>query len=90
MIPPSHVTCAVKVLTFLTMPVDSTSAHPQKQAELQRRVKEAFLAVDAVAVVVALLADPLARHPRMSEKVGAGRVPYHVWLTLSRKQANNI
>ena len=66
----------------MTMPVDATSADPQKQAELQRRVKEAFLAVDAVAVVVELLADPLARHPRMSEKASAGRAKSYVPTTI--------
>ncbi len=32
-------------------------------------VKEAALAQDALKVIVDLVADPLARHPRMSEKV---------------------
>lgn len=31
-------------------------------------VKEAFLAQDALAVVTALVAEPLARHPRMSQQ----------------------
>lgn len=32
-------------------------------------VKEAALAQDALKVIVDLVAEPLARHPRMSEKV---------------------
>ena len=31
-------------------------------------VKEAFLAQDALAVVTALVAEPLARHPRMTQQ----------------------
>ena len=34
-------------------------------------VREAFLAQDALAAVVGMLADPLARHPRMDERDAA-------------------
>jgi hypothetical protein len=34
-------------------------------------VKEAALAQDALKVIVDLVAEPLARHPRMSDKVNA-------------------
>lgn len=33
-------------------------------------VKEAFMEKDAVAVIVGLVAEPLSRHPRMSEADG--------------------
>ncbi|GAB4821374.1 hypothetical protein N2152v2_008420 [Parachlorella kessleri] len=57
---------ALKVATFLTMPSQlETSANLAQQAEHIQRVREAFLAQDALAVVVGLLAEPLSRHPRM-------------------------
>lgn len=40
----------------------------QAQVEQMQTVKEAFLAEDALAVVTALVADPLARHPRMTQQ----------------------
>ena len=47
-----------------------TSANLAQQAEHIQRVREAFLAQDALAVVVGLLAEPLSRHPRMRPEDG--------------------
>lgn len=38
------------------------------QVESMQAVKEAFLAQDALTVVTALMAEPLARHPRMGQQ----------------------
>ena len=46
---PSY-TPSVKVLTFLTMPVDPTSADVPRQLESQRVIKALFLKQEAVAV----------------------------------------
>ncbi|KAG2492461.1 hypothetical protein HYH03_009402 [Edaphochlamys debaryana] len=63
---------AVKVLTYLTMPVDPSSARPEEQEGLVRDVKEAMLHQDALVAVLGLVAEPLAAHPRMSpEQQGA-------------------
>lgn len=35
-----------------------------------QRVREAFMAKDAMAVIVGLVAEPLGRHPRMTEADG--------------------
>ncbi|KAK9830387.1 hypothetical protein WJX72_011470 [[Myrmecia] bisecta] len=59
---------ALKVVTFMTMPVDALSDNRTLQVEYMQQVKEAFLGQDAMAVVVGLVADPLGRHPRMNEK----------------------
>jgi hypothetical protein len=59
--PPSPCARAVKVLTFLTMPLDKQSANPAQQADLVGRTKEAVAGGEALAVVVSLLADPLAK-----------------------------
>ena len=40
------------------------------QAEYMQLVKEAFMERDAMAVIVGLVAEPLSRHPRMSEADG--------------------
>jgi Timeless protein len=40
------------------------------QVSYQQQTVEAFLAQDALTVIVGLVADPLARHPRMSEEDG--------------------
>ena len=40
------------------------------QAEYMQLVKEAFMEKDAMAVIVGLVAEPLSRHPRMSESDG--------------------
>ena len=40
------------------------------QAEHMQLVKEAFMERDAMAVIVGLVAEPLSRHPRMSEADG--------------------
>lgn len=37
------------------------------QGEYMQLVKEAFMERDAMAVIVGLVAEPLSRHPRMSE-----------------------
>lgn len=58
---------AVKVVTFLTMPIDATTANPPLQAGIMQSIKEAFLNPDAIASIVSLVAAPLGRHPRMSE-----------------------
>ena len=40
------------------------------QAEYMQLVKEAFMEKDAMAVIVGLVAEPLSRHPRMTEADG--------------------
>lgn len=40
------------------------------QADYMQLVKEAFMEKDAMAVIVGLVAEPLSRHPRMSEADG--------------------
>ena len=59
---------ALKVLTFLTMPVDPESDDLHVQCRELARIKDCFLANDAVAVIVGLLSRPLSRYPRLSEK----------------------
>uniref|UniRef100_A0A7S3VNX6 Timeless N-terminal domain-containing protein n=1 Tax=Dunaliella tertiolecta TaxID=3047 RepID=A0A7S3VNX6_DUNTE len=62
---------SLKVLTFLTMPVNTTSARPQEQQQLIDKVKEAFLLhphEGAMTVVADVAAAALSRHPRMSEE----------------------
>eukprot|EP00891_Asterochloris_glomerata_P008793 jgi/Astpho2/8793/Aster-05348 len=61
---------AVKVVTFLTMPIAADSNSAPTQALYMQQVKEAFLAQDAMTVIVGLVAEPLGRHPRMSEADG--------------------
>ncbi|GLI61645.1 hypothetical protein VaNZ11_004068, partial [Volvox africanus] len=63
---------AVKVLTYLTLPVDPSTAQPKVQEGYVRDVKEAMLQQDALVAVLGLVAEPLAAHPRMSlEQQGA-------------------
>ncbi|GIL56078.1 hypothetical protein Vafri_11513, partial [Volvox africanus] len=63
---------AVKVLTYLSMPVDPSTAQPNVQEGYVRDVKEAMLQQDALVAVLGLVAEPLAAHPRMSpEQQGA-------------------
>ncbi|KAI8471860.1 MAG: timeless protein-domain-containing protein [Monoraphidium minutum] len=57
----------LKVLTFLTMPVDGYTEDPALQLQYLRDVKEAALQRDALAAIVGLSAGPLSRHPRMSD-----------------------
>lgn len=40
------------------------------QADYMQLVKEAFMEKDAMAVIVGLVAEPLSRHPRMTEADG--------------------
>ncbi|KAL4422339.1 hypothetical protein ABPG75_008536 [Micractinium tetrahymenae] len=64
---------ALKVATFLTMPSSDplvTTNRAQQEQHMQA-VREAFLAQDALAAVVGMLAEPLARHPRMDERDAA-------------------
>lgn len=49
---------------------------PTRHSALRQRlplqaVREAFLAQDALAAVVGMLAEPLGRHPRMDERDAA-------------------
>ena len=58
----------------LARPALRTRAPPHPQASPSHHVqavREAFLAQDALAAVVGMLAEPLARHPRMDEKDAA-------------------
>ena len=49
----------------------STTVHrAMLQAENMQLVKEAFMEKDAMAVIVGLVAEPLGRHPRMTEADG--------------------
>ncbi|CAG9467441.1 unnamed protein product [Pedinophyceae sp. YPF-701] len=59
---------ALKVLTFLTMPVDMESPQVARQIVALQDIRAAFLDGDALSQVVALLSGPLERHPRMTEK----------------------
>ncbi|KAK9804992.1 hypothetical protein WJX73_009460 [Symbiochloris irregularis] len=59
---------ALKVVTFLTMPIEPDSSNKPFQLAAMQTTKEAFLAQDALAVVTALVAEPLARHPRMTQQ----------------------
>ena len=52
---------AVKVVTFLTMPIAADSDSAPTQALYMQQVKEAFLAQDAMTVIVGLVAEPLGR-----------------------------
>lgn len=47
---------------------EQETANPAKQAAYMQQVCDAFLAQDALAVIVGLLADPLSRHPKMTDK----------------------
>ncbi|GAX82511.1 hypothetical protein CEUSTIGMA_g9938.t1 [Chlamydomonas eustigma] len=62
---------ALKVLTFLTMPVDPTSSDVIGQLGHQRSIKYLFTKSEVVAVIVSLVAEPLAKHPRMSQQDSA-------------------
>eukprot|EP00887_Chlorella_sp_A99_P001979 scaffold18.g1979.t1 len=64
---------ALKVCTFLTMPSSEphlTQLRAKQEAHMQA-VREAFLAQDALAAVVGMLAEPLSRHPRMTDQDAA-------------------
>lgn len=51
------------------MPASGPRAgEPTQEQQHAQQVCEAFLARDALAVIVSLVADPLSRHPRMSER----------------------
>lgn len=51
------------------MPTNQTArALMTQQTLLMQQVCEAFLEENAIAVVVTLLAEPLSRHPRMTDK----------------------
>lgn len=58
---------AVKVVTFLTMPIAADSDSAPTQALYMQQVKEAFLAQDAMTVIVGLVAEPLGRWERQLE-----------------------
>jgi len=60
---------AVKVCTLLTMASSEISRkHVALQTSSMQQVCDAFVAENAIAVVVTLLADPLSRHPSMKDK----------------------
>jgi len=46
---------------------EAATKHATLQAERMQQVCEAFLAQDALAVIVGLLAEPLSRHPKMTD-----------------------
>ena len=52
---------AVKVVTFLTMPIAAGSDSAPTQALYMQQVREAFLGQDAMTVIVGLVAEPLGR-----------------------------
>ena len=68
LLPPLSQFHAVKVATFLTMPVAPDSDRQLAQAEAAAAVAAAFLAPGALPVAVSLLAEPLSRHPSMGEE----------------------
>jgi hypothetical protein len=51
--------CAVKILVFLTMPVDPTSHQVAKQVEYLQHFKVAIVEGDAIAVIMSHLEEPL-------------------------------
>ncbi|CAL5223392.1 g5900 [Coccomyxa viridis] len=53
---------ALKIVTFLTMPVEPGSRDYASQLDVMLDVKDAFLAQDALVVIVSLVAQPLTRH----------------------------
>ena len=67
-------TAAVKVATFLTMPSSEplVTANRAAQEAHMGAVRDAFLArSEALAAVVGMLAEPLAKHPRMDQRDAA-------------------
>ncbi|KAK9864053.1 hypothetical protein WJX84_001846 [Apatococcus fuscideae] len=58
---------ALKVATFLTLPISPDSQHQPQQVASQRAA-DAFVSSEALAVVVGLVVAPLERHPRMTEE----------------------
>lgn len=46
----------------------AATKHVTLQAERMQQVCEAFLAQDALAVIVGMLAEPLSRHPKMTDR----------------------
>jgi len=47
---------------------EPNTERPSQQATHMQQVCEAFLAQDALAVIVGMLAEPLSRHPKMTDK----------------------
>eukprot|EP00884_Botryococcus_braunii_P014003 jgi/Botrbrau1/22603/Bobra.176_1s0033.1 len=58
---------ALKVATFMTMPIEQESKHQIAQVEIMQSIKEAFVGTEALLLVVGLVEEPLQRHPRMTE-----------------------
>lgn len=54
----------------MTYPSQATKLSGQI-SECQRQVCEAFLAQDALVVIIGLIVEPLARHPRMTDRDSA-------------------
>lgn len=59
---------ALKVATWMTMPLEPGSDNPALQLRNMQNVREAVLAGDTLKVIFGLLAAPVAHHPRMSEQ----------------------
>ncbi|KAK9840302.1 hypothetical protein WJX74_007181 [Apatococcus lobatus] len=59
---------ALKVATFLTMPVNPDSQQQASQIGLMQRAADAFVSSEALPVIVGLVVAPLERHPRMTEE----------------------
>ncbi|KAG7667153.1 hypothetical protein NADE_003050 [Nannochloris sp. 'desiccata'] len=60
---------ALKVCVYLTMASsEPNTERSSQQSTHMQQVCEAFLAQDALAVIVGMLAEPLSRHPKMTDK----------------------
>ena len=58
---------ALKIMVFLTMPLDPHSEEINKQAEHLKQLKDAMVEEDVVAIVTSMLHEPLSKHPKMKE-----------------------
>eukprot|EP00894_Picocystis_sp_ML_P005544 jgi/Pico_ML_1/56061/g1656.t2 len=58
---------ALKIMVFLTMPLDAESEEKNKQAEHLRNLKQAMVEEDVIAIVTSMLHEPLSKHPKMKE-----------------------
>uniref|UniRef100_A0A7S3UDF9 DEK-C domain-containing protein n=1 Tax=Picocystis salinarum TaxID=88271 RepID=A0A7S3UDF9_9CHLO len=58
---------ALKIMVFLTMPLDPHSEEINKQAEHLKQLKEAMVEEDVIAIVTSMLHEPLSKHPKMKE-----------------------
>lgn len=67
---------AVKVLVFLTMPIDPSSNQVSLQVEYLQHFRAALLDDDTIPVIMSLLEDPLQRLERC--RLGSGFLNFQV------------